>query len=253
MGNREKSSQVKEPKPFVRIKEMAETERPREKAISKGIRSLTEAELLAIQIGSGMRGANVLQISFQLLREADNNLYKLYQMLSNGYDVNIRGLGEVKRIQVLSALELGARMESDRRELEESKVSLSNSKSIYNFIYQDLYGLTQEELWIILLDNQHNVKDKMRISEGGIASSTADMRVILRKALQSSSSALALVHNHPSGSLFPSASDDDITFRLFKACSIMQIRMIDHIIFTESGYYSYFDEGRFDHISSIED
>ncbi|MDN4753296.1 DNA repair protein RadC [Porphyromonadaceae bacterium W3.11] len=237
-----------EAKDHVRIKEMAETERPREKAIKKGIRSLTEAELLAVQIGSGVRGVNVLELSYQLLREADNNLYKLYQMLSNGYDLGIKGLGAVKKIQVLSALELGVRMESDRQAMDGEKESLSNSRCIYNFISRDLYGLTQEELWIILLDNQHNVKDKVKISEGGLSSSTADIRVILRKALQSSSTALALVHNHPSGSLYPSSSDDDITFRLYKACNIMQIRMVDHIIYTESGYYSYFDEGRFDNL-----
>lgn len=232
----------------VSIKEMAESERPREKALSKGIRNLTVAELLAIQIGSGLKGANVLQLAHQLLRESNYNLYKLYQMLSNGYDIDIRGLGKVKKMQVLSALELGARMESDRQQLEQEKVSLNNSEKIYRYIYKELYGLTQEELWIILMDNQHQVKEKMKISEGGLASSTADVRVILKKALQSSSSAIALVHNHPSGSLLPSASDDEVTLRLFKACQIMQITFVDHIIFTEAGYYSYFDEGRFDHL-----
>lgn len=236
----------------VRIKEMAEAERPREKALRKGIRSLTEAELLAIQIGSGMQGVNVLELSHRLLKAADGNLFALYQKLSGGADIKIRGLGEVKKIQVLSALELGVRMESARRRIEVARSSLRNSMDIYTFIYEDLYALTQEELWVILLDQNHQVKEKVRVSEGGITSSIADIRVILRRVLQSSCPALALVHNHPSGALVPSSADDEITFRLYRACEIMQITMVDHIIFTEGGYYSYFDEGRFDEIQGNE-
>lgn len=230
----------------LKMKDIAESERPREKLLTHGARSLTNAELLAIQIGTGVRGKNVLMLAHQILHGADDNLYRLYQDLQSGISPKVKGLGNVKKANILAALELGVRAMRDKEELEQDATQMTNSQLIYNYIYAELYDLRHEELWLILLDQAATPRKKVRVSIGGLSSATADIRVILRYALQLSLPSIALVHNHPGGSLEPSMDDDEITERLYRSCKIIGINLLDHLICTDKDYYSYFDNRRFD-------
>ena len=232
------------------IKEMREEERPREKATAQGIHTLSTSELLAIQLGTGIRGLNVVQLAQKLLSDVEGNLFKLYQRLRDGDRLDVKGIGPAKRIQILSALELGKRMEKDRQEWEESKVALTNSQLIYNYIYNDLYALQHEEVWLLMLDVRCQLIHKVRIAEGGLTAAVADVRVIMKHAIANSCHSIALVHNHPSGDPTPSGDDDRVTKQLLLACEVLNIRMNDHLIFTSNRerYYSYHDEGRLDQI-----
>lgn len=225
--------------------DLEESERPREKLLTIGARALTKTELLAIQIGSGTVGANALELAHQLLSGADYNLYTLYNQLKSGTASSIRGIGPAKRANILACLELGVRAFDDKRLTESQSHQLLSSQSIYNYIFSDLYDLPHEELWLILLNQRAMTKAKIRIAVGGISSSSADLRIILNTALRMGQPAIALVHNHPGGSTEPSREDDDITRRLYKACKLVDIRLLDHLIFTDNDYYSYFDSGRF--------
>lgn len=230
----------------LKMKDIAESERPREKLLTQGPRALSDAELLAIQIGTGVRGKNVLALAHQLLHSAEDNLYQLYQDLRSGLSPKVKGLGDVKKANILAALELGVRAVRDKEKLEQDLSRLTNSQLIYNYIYADLFDLNHEELWLILLDQATIPRKKIRVSIGGLSSATADVRVILRYALQLSMPSIALVHNHPGGSLEPSLEDDEVTERLYRASKIIGINLLDHIICTDSDYYSYFDNRRFD-------
>ncbi|MDO5017314.1 MAG: DNA repair protein RadC [Porphyromonas sp.] len=227
-----------------RITDLEESERPREKLLTYGPRALTNIELLAIQLGTGIRGTNAIELARQLLETTDNNLYTLYQELKSGQTVPIRGLGTAKKANILACLELGIRTMHDKEQLHKSGQQLTNSQMIYEYIYPDLYDVAHEELWLILLNQQMVTRRKIRIAVGGISSSTADIRVMLSTALRLEAPSLALVHNHPGGSLHPSSDDDSVTERLFQSCRMVGINMVDHLIFTDNGYYSYFDEGR---------
>ncbi len=240
---------IKEQKEYptatIRITDLEESERPRERLLMQGPRALSKTELMAIQLGTGVRGTNALQLAHRLLEVSDNNLFTLYQDLKNGQMPPIRGLGEAKKANILACLELGIRTMHDKELLESKGEVLNNSKLIYNYIYPDLYNLSIEELWLILLNQQAVTQRKIRIAVGGISNATADIRVILNVALRLGFPTLALVHNHPGGSTEPSSDDDDLTKRLFQACELVGITMYDHIIFTDNGYYSYFDSNRF--------
>lgn len=230
----------------IRMTDIQESERPREKLLTNGARSLTKTELLAIQIGTGRVGVNALEMAHQLLDQADYNFYNLYCMLTNGLEVGVKGLGPAKMANIISCLEIGYRMKADKQLVESESKRLDNSDRIYNYIFPELYDLPHEELWLILLNQQGMTKAKVRIAVGGITSSTADLRVILRTALRMGQPAMALVHNHPGGGLEPSRDDDDLTERLYKACRLVGITLLDHLIFTDNGYYSYFNNSRFE-------
>lgn len=241
MSPREKENRPK----AIRMTDLDESERPREKLLTLGPRALTKTELMAIQLRTGIQGTNALELAHQLLSKSDNNLYTLYQDLKSGLKEMPRGLGEAKKANILACLELGIRTMHDKELLEQDDKVLNNSQLIYNYIYPDLYNLHLEELWLILFNQQAIVRRKIRISIGGISNSTADLRVILNTALRLGFPTLALVHNHPGGTTTPSSDDDDVTERLFKACRLVGLTMLDHIIFTDNGYYSYFDNNRF--------
>lgn len=230
----------------VRMTDIQESERPREKLLTNGARSLTKTELLAIQIGTGRVGVNALDMAHQLLEQADYNFYTLYCMLTSGLEVGVKGLGPAKMANILSCLEIGYRMKADKQMVESEGQQLNNSDKIYNYIFPELCDLPHEELWLIFLNQQGVTKSKVRIAVGGITSSTADLRVILRTALRMGQPAIALVHNHPGGGLEPSRDDDQLTERLYKACRLIGITLLDHLIFTDHGYYSYFNNSRFD-------
>lgn len=235
----------KEPK-SLRIKDLSLDDRPREKLQQRGVKALTDAELIAIILRTGTQQMNVLELSQEILTREGGSLYQIYDMLRRRANPEINGFGPVKQTELLAAMELGVRTYIEKETRDAKRVSLLHSSMIYHYIKEELAFNTEEETWVILLNVRANPIGKFCIAQGGLSGATVDIRVILRKAIQYSASAIALVHNHPSGDAEPSAPDDDLTFKLQKACNAVDLRLIDHIIYVDNKehYYSYFDAGR---------
>lgn len=223
------------------IKDWAEEDRPREKLQLKGVASLSDAELLAILIGSGNKDETAVELSQRILRHASNNLNELGKLTINDYVKSFKGIGEVKAITIIAALELGK-----RRKLADalSLPQITTSVDVFN-IFQPLLGdLQHEEVWVLLLNKSNKVIKKVQLSRGGIAGSVVDIRLIMKEALESFATGMILCHNHPSGYLSPSKDDDLITRRLKEAGDLMEITLFDHVIVGDKFYYSYRDEDR---------
>lgn len=222
----------------ISIKAWAEEDRPREKLSMQGRRALTDAELIAILIGSGSRTETAVELSKRILHHYDNDLNKLakasIQELSN-----FRGIGEAKAISIIAALEIGRRRDDTEIKAVESIVS---SKDAYNLMRRHLVDLNHEEFWIILLGRSSKVLGKELISKGGLSGTVADPKVIFHIALQHQASGIILIHNHPSGNLKPSQLDISLTKRLSEAGRMLDIQILDHLIIGDTGYYSFGDE-----------
>lgn len=230
----------------IRIHEMPEDTRPRERALLHGIRELTDAELIAIQLRTGTKSANALELAKQLLAAHDNNLYRLYADLLADVNAeqNISGLGAVKRLSVLAAQELGVRTYVASVEEKQREERITMSQHVYTTMQRRLFGLKEEQMWLLTISSAGLITATINLSRGGIDETSADIRLTMRHALRLSAPAIIMVHNHPGGGLEPSKQDDDFTFRLSKACKIMGIQLLDHIIYTDTGYYSYLDQCR---------
>lgn len=225
------------------IKEWAEEDRPREKMLLKGLPSLSDAELIAILIGSGNKNETAVQLSQRILLSVNNNLNALGKRSVRELISAFKGIGEAKAITICAALELGRRRAQTEPEMRDS---VRSSKDAHHLFYSLLCDLPHEELWIALLNRAGKVVEKKRISQGGTSETTADLRIILKAAVTNLASGIILCHNHPSGSLDPSAQDDMLTQKLASSAKLLDIRLLDHIIVTDTGYYSYADEGRID-------
>lgn len=226
-------------KSYTSIKDWAEDDRPREKLMSKGKSALSDAELIAILIGSGTASKSAVEVSKEILQLADNNLHELAKFSYKDLQ-KIKGIGEAKAITIVSALELGRRRkESDI--LKRKKIS--SSQDVYEYMQSDLLDLSYEEFWIILLNRANNILKKVKISAGGVSGTVADPKVIFKKALEETASALILVHNHPSGNLMASNADKVLTSKIVEGAKFLDIQILDHIIFTNDGYYSFADDG----------
>lgn len=238
---------IKPTKEGISIHDMPETDRPREKALVHGIRELTDAELIAIQLRTGTKRANALELAKQLLSSHDNNLYHLYTALlaDVNSDLSISGIGEVKRLSVLAAQELGVRTYVSCLEEKKKEERISSSDQVYAVMQKRLFGLKEEQMWMLAISSSGGITAMINLSRGGIDETSADIRLTLRHALRLSAPAIIIVHNHPGGGLKPSTQDDHFTFRLKEACHIIGINLLDHLIYTDTGYYSYMDEGRF--------
>ena len=223
----------------ISIKQWAEEDRPREKLLLKGRSSLSEAELIGILIGSGTATLSAVDLAKQILASVDNNL-NLLARLSVKDLMKFKGIGEAKAISVVSALELGRRRKSD--ELP-SKPKVSSAIRAYELIKGDLADLVTEEFWIMLLKRNNELIRKIRISTGGIAGTVADSRVIFKHALDELASGIILVHNHPSGNVKPSRADVQLTERMKEAGQLLEVAVLDHLIVTDSSYFSFADEG----------
>lgn len=226
-------------KPNLSIKNWAEEDRPREKLLLKGRSNLTEAELIGILIGSGTRAMSAVDLAKQILATANNNLNELAKYTVKDL-MKFKGIGEAKAISIVSALELGRRR---REEEPEKKKRVVSSKQIYELMEADLADLKHEEFWIILLKRNSELIKKVRISSGGVAGTVADTKIIFNHALSELASSVILVHNHPSGTLKPSEQDTNLTRRIVKAGRLLDISMVDHLIFADDGYYSFRDDG----------
>jgi DNA repair protein RadC len=222
----------------ISIKAWAEEDRPREKLSAQGRRALTDAELIAILIGSGSRTESAVELSKRILHHYDNDLNKLakasIQELSN-----FRGIGEAKAISIIAALEIGRRRDDTETKAIET---ILGSKDAYNMMRRHLVDLNHEEFWIILLGRASKVLAKELISKGGLSGTVADPKIIFHIALQHQASGIILIHNHPSGNLKPSQSDISLTKKLSEAGRMLDIQVFDHLIISDNGYFSFGDE-----------
>lgn len=221
------------------IKYWAEDDQPREKLMLKGKAALSDAELIAILIGSGSRNESAVQLSKRILASVDNNLNALGKQ-SLQQLMGFKGIGEAKAISIAAAMELGRR----RREEDTVKLDrITGSKAVFEIMQPIVGELPHEEFWIIYLNNSNKVIYKSQISKGGITGTVVDTRIVFKTALEQNAVALILVHNHPSGVLQASEADKQITRQLKLAGQTMEINVLDHVIVTENGYLSFADDG----------
>ncbi len=221
------------------INQWAEDDRPREKMMAKGASALSDAELLAILVGSGNTEETAVELMRRLMIDCGNNLNNLARWGVSEFS-RYKGMGPAKSITIMAALELGR-----RRNLQaaEERVAIRSSRDIFEIFHPLMRDLPLEEFWVLYLNQAGKAVDKVRISTGGIAGSLVDVRMVLREALLRHATQIAAVHNHPSGTRHPSNEDRNVTERLRKASETMNIRLIDHVIVSEGGYYSFADEG----------
>ncbi|WP_257670371.1 RadC family protein [Parapedobacter tibetensis] len=223
----------------VTIKAWAEADRPREKLLEQGRRALTDAELLAILIGSGSHDESAVTLCRRILHDVDNDLHALSR-LSVTELCKYKGIGEAKAISIVAALELGRRRKEQK---EEERPVLNSSKRVYEYlthVYEDLY---HEEFWVLFLSGGCKLINKQLIGRGGNDFTPVDVKQVLRLALEFRATSVILTHNHPSGSIKPSNMDIQITNKLLKASKLLDFSINDHVIFTNSGYYSFRDSG----------
>lgn len=223
------------------IREWAEEDRPREKMLLKGVSSLSDAELLAILIHAGSKEETAVQLSQRILGSVDNNLNALGKLSVKELIKDFKGIGEARAITIIAALELGKRR-TIATPLQ--RTIIRSSRDAYLLFYPQLCDLPHEELWIALTNRSSKVIEKVKISQGGTHETTADLRLILKAAINALATGVILCHNHPSGSIRPSQADDALTQRLQKASTLMEISLLDHIVLCDGSYYSYADEGK---------
>ncbi len=224
----------------ISIKNWALDDRPREKMLLKGYASLSNAELLAILINNGTKDKSAVDVTKQLLAAVDNDLQKLGKLsIKEIIKLKVKGIGEAKAIAIAAALELGL-----RREVSEKKLNVFfQSKDAAEYLRAQLKFKNHEVFAIVYLNRANKMKHYEIISEGGITGTVADPRIVLKKALENDAVSIILCHNHPSGSIKPSRADEVLTKKITEAASYFDIKVLDHIIVSEEGYYSFADEG----------
>jgi DNA repair protein RadC len=221
------------------IKNWSEDDRPREKLLTKGRMALSDAELIAILIGSGSKNESAVALSKRILASVENNLNELGTLDTNKL-MTFKGIGEAKAVTIAAALELGR-----RRRMEEALIRKKITSSSDAFaLLQPLIGeLTHEEFWIVYLNNSNKVLQTSQLSKGGITGTIVDVRLVYKTAIQLGAVGIILAHNHPSGTLKPSQSDLDLTSKLKTAGNSLDIKVLDHIIVTQKAYFSFADSG----------
>lgn len=221
------------------IKSWAEEDRPREKLILKGRNALSDAELIAILIGSGNRKETAVQLSKKILSSINNDLNKLGKLTISDL-TKFNGIGKAKAISIIAALELGRRRKDSE---SEKKETIKSSNDAYKIMLNVLSDLPHEEFWVVYLNRKNEVLKKENISKGGINGTVADVKIIFKHAIEQLASSIVLFHNHPSGSLTPSNEDIKLTKKIKDTGVLMDTPVIDHIIIGEKKYYSFADEG----------
>ncbi len=221
------------------IKQWALEDRPREKMLKHGFAALSNAELIAILIGSGNRTESAVELSRRILTDFKNDL-DLLGKASVDKLKQYKGMGEAKAINVLAALELGKRRQLSFKELSK-KITTSNDVFDHMALY--MCGLSHEEFWALFLDRANNIIDKSRVSSGGVSGTVIDIRIVLKQAIEKLASSIVLVHNHPSGNLSPSNADMEITRKACRAAELIDMKVLDHLIIANNGFKSLADEG----------
>ena len=221
------------------IKSWAEDDRPREKLLLKGKSALSDAELIAILIGSGNLEETAVDLSKRILNESNNSIAELSRLTIKDL-TKFKGIGEAKALSIAAALELGRR----RREEEAiNKKQITSSKDVFEIFHPFLSDLNYEEFWILLLNKANKIIGKFSISEGGLTGTVADPAKIFRKAIENNAVGMILCHNHPSGNIKPSDSDIKLTQKMKEGGKLLDIAVLDHIIIGEEKYFSFADEG----------
>lgn len=221
------------------LKTWAVKERPREKVMANGIQYISDAELLAILLGSGTKNTTVVELARQILRSVENNLHELGRQ-SLGDLIKVKGVGPAKAISIMAAVELGRRR-AGLHHIE--KVPVKSSETVFNLFHPLLGDLEHEEFWLLMLNRSNKVLGRFKVSQGGLSGTVIDTRIILKKALDNLSSSIIVCHNHPSGNNQPSDADVKITEKLKKAAEMLEIKLLDHLIIADKSYFSFADEG----------
>jgi len=214
-------------------------DQPREKLRDNGAQTLTDAELLAILVGSGYPGVSAVELMQKILADCGNNLNTLGKMSIHEL-MQYKGVGEAKAITILAACELGKRRQQEK---PEERPDLGTATRIYNHMHPKMQDLDTEEFWLLLMNQNYRLIKQLRIAHGGITEVAVDVRLLLKEALLCNATILAVCHNHPSGSLTPSMADRELTKTIMQACQVMRIKFLDHVIVTDGHYYSFHEEG----------
>jgi DNA repair protein RadC len=221
------------------IKQWAKDDRPREKLLSKGVAALSNSELIAILINHGSKEKSAVELAQDILKAGKDNLNELSK-LSVKELMKIKGIGEAKAISIVAAMELGRRRQATAYR---EKATIASSSDVANYLQTLLKDYKHEVFAVLFLNRSNKINHFQIISEGGITGTVADPRVILKRALEEDALSLILCHNHPSGSLKPSKADEELTFKIREAAKYFDIKVLDHLIVSDDGYYSFADEG----------
>jgi DNA repair protein RadC len=224
---------------YLRIPQWAEEDRPREKLLLKGRSALSDAELLAVLLGTGVRSMSAVDVAKHLLQSVNFDLNELARCSVHDL-IKFKGIGQAKAITIVSALELGKRRK-DANSI--TKPRITSSGDVFDLMHPELQDLPHEEFWVIIMNRANRVIRKWKISSGGISGTVADPRLIFKTALDLYASSIILVHNHPSGAIKPSQADISLTRKLKQAGELLEIPVLDHIIYGEKEYFSFADEG----------
>lgn len=224
----------------ISINNWAEADRPREKLERLGANALSDAELLAILIGSGTANESAVDLMKRILKDCNNNLNTLGKLSLHRLE-EYKGIGPAKAITILAACELGKRRQ--RAKVEDAPL-LNSAEAIYNYMHTTIQDLDIEEGWILMMKQNFRLIEAKRISIGGLTMAPIDIRLMMKEALMKNTTILAFCHNHPSGNTSPSHEDDLLTTRIQKACELLSIHFADHVVLTDGNYYSYREEGK---------
>lgn len=235
-----------EPKKTFTLKDWDDEDKPREKLLAQGKKQLTNAELIAILLRSGMAGKNVLEVAKEVLQSADGSLVALSRMDFKQL-CSTKSMGAAKATTLIAALELGWRMQSEIGNQHE--VVVNDSSVLFTYMLSKLSNIDHEEFWAIYLNNRNKVIERQRIATGGQTETSVDLRILLRGALECKATTIAVAHNHPSGNLAPSRADQTLTARIDEASRLLGIRLMDHIIIAidpqgKANYFSFHDAGK---------
>lgn len=224
---------------FLNIKRWAVEDRPREKLLIKGKASLSDAELIAILLGTGTASQSAVDLAKTILQSVSNDLNDLARLTVKDL-TKIKGIGEAKAVTIVSALELGRRR---KETITEDRPKITGSRDIYELLKAELLDIPHEAFWIVLLNRANRVIKKHQISQGGVAGTVADPKIIFKIALEELASGVILAHNHPSGNLAASKADIDLTKKLKESGKLLEIEVLDHLIIAGKKYLSFADEG----------
>lgn len=223
----------------ITIKNWSDDDKPREKLLNKGRSVLSDAELIAILIGSGNRDESAVDLSKRILASVDNNLNELGKLTVKQL-IRFKGIGEAKAVSIAAALEIGRRR---RREDSKRVLKITSSLDACEILQPIMGELAHEEFWILYLNNSNKVLHKEQLSKGGITGTLVDVRLVMKQALEQGAVGLILAHNHPSGTLKPSTADKQLTQKLKAAADVLDVKVLDHLIITQHSYLSFADEG----------
>ncbi len=222
------------------INQWAEDDRPREKLMRLGAEALSNAELLAILVGSGSAQESAVDLMKRVLTDCNNNLNTLGKC-SISRLMDYKGVGPAKAVCIMAACELGKRRQMEQ---VEARPKLDSATAVYNYMHPKMQDLDVEEAWALLMNQGCNLIKAVRLSHGGISETAVDVRIILKEALLANATVVAFCHNHPGNNVRPSSDDDRLTQQVNKACQTMRIHLLDHVIVADGNYYSYREQGR---------